>query len=317
MKTAYIVQGRFSSIKIYGLTFLERAVIAAIKSNPKQVIILAKRLSHKLHNQLSWIFNKYPHISFEIRGQKTKVKTPVSATFFTDKVYRGTTPIYALVAPLNIRQTREALFQSQAIPRFPPTEFSQHFFSYAGKTLLPLFFYFNFSANQVTYLSVLLAIVAAYLMGVGEPGLFLIGSLVAILSKVLDYVDGRIARLRHQVTNFGVLLDPLADRCIWILLVLGSTFGVLHMYDSLLTAFLYIFPNLVFGFSQLLYILTKKKQTSVPLHISYLLSYFSQAVYLFVSALTRSYLLISLLTLPLALIHLIYSLHNFYTTHHQ
>jgi CDP-diacylglycerol--glycerol-3-phosphate 3-phosphatidyltransferase len=32
------------------------------------------------------------------------------------------------------------------------------------------------------------------------------------LAGVTDFLDGRIARRRHLITNFGVLMDPLADK---------------------------------------------------------------------------------------------------------
>jgi len=33
-----------------------------------------------------------------------------------------------------------------------------------------------------------------------------------ILAGVTDYLDGHIARARHLITNFGILMDPLADK---------------------------------------------------------------------------------------------------------
>jgi CDP-diacylglycerol--glycerol-3-phosphate 3-phosphatidyltransferase len=32
------------------------------------------------------------------------------------------------------------------------------------------------------------------------------------LAGVTDFLDGRIARARHLITNFGILMDPLADK---------------------------------------------------------------------------------------------------------
>ena len=33
-----------------------------------------------------------------------------------------------------------------------------------------------------------------------------------VLAGVTDYLDGHIARARHLITNFGILMDPLADK---------------------------------------------------------------------------------------------------------
>ena len=32
------------------------------------------------------------------------------------------------------------------------------------------------------------------------------------LASITDYLDGRIARARNLITNFGILMDPLADK---------------------------------------------------------------------------------------------------------
>lgn len=314
MKTVYIIDQTHSLTKIYGLTLLERTIISASKLNPAQIKILTSRSTSRLNQVTLSTQRTFPKINISFH-KKVSIKTPVSATLHANKIYHDQKAVFTYSSPKDIFQAREALFQTQKIPRFPPSDFSQHFFSYCGKQLLPLFFWLNFSANQVTYLSILLAVVAAGLMGVGTHLFFLTGCFVAILAKVLDYVDGRVARLRHQVSEFGVRLDPLADRSIWVILVVGSTVGVFRIYGSIFVATVYITPSLIFGFSQLLYILTKKKQSPVPMHISYLLSYFSQTIFLLLSVLAESYLLFSLLSLPLILIHLTYSIHNFF--HHK
>jgi CDP-diacylglycerol--glycerol-3-phosphate 3-phosphatidyltransferase len=39
---------------------------------------------------------------------------------------------------------------------------------------------------------------------------------VFILSAITDYFDGKIARARNQITNFGKVMDPLADKLLML-----------------------------------------------------------------------------------------------------
>ena len=44
------------------------------------------------------------------------------------------------------------------------------------------------------------------------PHRFLIATLVYSLAAVTDAIDGKLARKNNQITNFGKLLDPIADK---------------------------------------------------------------------------------------------------------
>lgn len=51
---------------------------------------------------------------------------------------------------------------------------------------------------------------AIYLAGIEHK--FLVSSIIFALGAITDALDGRIARKDHIVTNFGKLLDPIADK---------------------------------------------------------------------------------------------------------
>ncbi len=51
---------------------------------------------------------------------------------------------------------------------------------------------------------------AIYLAGIEHK--FLISAAIFALGAITDAIDGRIARKNHIVTNFGKLLDPIADK---------------------------------------------------------------------------------------------------------
>ncbi len=51
---------------------------------------------------------------------------------------------------------------------------------------------------------------AIYFAGIEHK--FLISAVIFALGAITDAIDGRIARKNHIVTNFGKLLDPIADK---------------------------------------------------------------------------------------------------------
>ncbi|UQS81705.1 CDP-diacylglycerol--glycerol-3-phosphate 3-phosphatidyltransferase [Bombilactobacillus folatiphilus] len=69
--------------------------------------------------------------------------------------------------------------------------------------LIPMFMIFmsiNFQMGQVTFLGTQISIET------------LIATIIFIVASLTDLLDGKIARARHLVTNFGKYMDPLADK---------------------------------------------------------------------------------------------------------
>ncbi len=68
--------------------------------------------------------------------------------------------------------------------------------------------------NSVTWLRVILTPVVVYVNYVGN---FHIGIPLFLFTAFTDAIDGSLARTRDQITNFGKLFDPFADK-----LLIGS-----------------------------------------------------------------------------------------------
>jgi len=66
--------------------------------------------------------------------------------------------------------------------------------------------------NAITTLRVLLAPVVTLLLVQPGAGARLLAFVVFLLAAVSDLVDGELARRRGEITDFGKLVDPIADK---------------------------------------------------------------------------------------------------------
>ncbi|WFE55062.1 DUF5941 domain-containing protein [Micromonospora sp. WMMD1155] len=80
----------------------------------------------------------------------------------------------------------------------------------------------------VTAISVLFALAAAVLFGVGGRPALVGGAVLLYLGFVLDCVDGQLARYTRNFSAWGGWLDTMADRAKEYLVYAGLGFGVSH-----------------------------------------------------------------------------------------
>jgi len=77
------------------------------------------------------------------------------------------------------------------------------------------------SPNQWTVLAVLIAVIAAYEIAVGE---LVYGLVLFVIAGLLDMVDGAVARARGETTKFGGFLDGISDRLVEALFLFSMMF---------------------------------------------------------------------------------------------
>lgn len=70
------------------------------------------------------------------------------------------------------------------------------------------------TANKLTMLRVALIPIFMLILYLQIPLANYVALAVFIVASATDWLDGYIARSRHQVTNFGKFMDPLADKCL-------------------------------------------------------------------------------------------------------
>jgi CDP-diacylglycerol--glycerol-3-phosphate 3-phosphatidyltransferase len=72
--------------------------------------------------------------------------------------------------------------------------------------------------NKLTVARCILTVLFVALMTYANPICYIVAYALFAVAAITDYYDGKIARERNLVTNFGKLFDPIADK---VLLVAG------------------------------------------------------------------------------------------------
>ncbi|HUW80977.1 MAG TPA: CDP-alcohol phosphatidyltransferase family protein, partial [Acidocella sp.] len=70
--------------------------------------------------------------------------------------------------------------------------------------------------------------VLVLLVAIGADWADLLAALVFLAAAITDYLDGRLARERLQLSDFGRMLDPIADK-----LLIGATLMALVGFGHL------------------------------------------------------------------------------------
>lgn len=114
--------------------------------------------------------------------------------------------------------------------------------TYLQKTLDNLFAFIflwaipkNIKPNWVTAFRILLVPVVYYLL---LHKFFLVGFLLFTVAAITDFIDGAMARKRNQITDLGIVLDPIADKlliCV-MLLFIGTKYFIVKIFLFLIFA---------------------------------------------------------------------------------
>ncbi|UCC95038.1 MAG: CDP-alcohol phosphatidyltransferase family protein [Candidatus Omnitrophota bacterium] len=84
---------------------------------------------------------------------------------------------------------------------------------------------FNISPNQLTLISFFVGASSAASFSVGQMPFNVLGVFLFLLSYLLDFIDGDVARLKNQTSQFGEWLDAVTGKVESVLLILGICLG--------------------------------------------------------------------------------------------
>jgi CDP-diacylglycerol---glycerol-3-phosphate 3-phosphatidyltransferase len=114
------------------------------------------------------------------------------------------------------------------------------------------------SPNFLTLIGLLINIYGAYLLAFGR---FRAAALVIIGAGVFDMVDGRVARMTNQVTQFGGFFDSVVDRYSDLVLLMG----LLIYYSNINRPFYIILTAVVMTVSVMISYTRSRSENTIPL----------------------------------------------------
>jgi len=104
-------------------------------------------------------------------------------------------------------------------------------FIQALEPLAALFVRFRITPNQISLLSLICGIICALLYA---NRLFLLGSLLLLISAILDLVDGTVARMTETESKFGAVIDWIFDKYVDALALLGIGLSGIPILSALI-----------------------------------------------------------------------------------
>ena len=89
------------------------------------------------------------------------------------------------------------------------------------------------SANQITFISMNLGLLASLLFALGDFTTSLYASIVFFFTYLLDHCDGEVARAKNQTSRFGQMYDSFVDWIFHTAFFMGLSWGTYSTSDDL------------------------------------------------------------------------------------
>ena len=83
----------------------------------------------------------------------------------------------------------------------------------------------DITPNQLTWTSLVFALLAALAYLGGRPVFFALGGCLTLVSTIFDAADGMLARAKNMTSRYGAYLDLFLDRIADFVVMIGATIG--------------------------------------------------------------------------------------------
>lgn len=101
-----------------------------------------------------------------------------------------------------------------------------------GKRLANFFAKIGFSPNQLTFISLVIGILAGFCFASNVYVFLLLGVVFVQLHCTLDFADGHLARLKGLSSGYGAFLDGIVNKIVESLCYVGVTYGLIVKYNN-------------------------------------------------------------------------------------
>ena len=91
--------------------------------------------------------------------------------------------------------------------------------------------------DQVTYTSIFIGLISAYIFSLGTPWSFFLAGIILESVLILDCIDGQLARVKKCASDWGRLLDGIAGYIIYLAVLGGIMVGLGKDYYMALILF--------------------------------------------------------------------------------
>jgi hypothetical protein len=99
------------------------------------------------------------------------------------------------------------------------------FFRPVAFVLIKVIYKLPITPNQISFLSMIVGLLAAWYFFVGTPTALVYAGLLIVLSNIFDCTDGQLARLQQSGTLLGSVIDGVADYVVGVAVFIAIGFS--------------------------------------------------------------------------------------------